>query len=612
MPPRRYPVRSMPRSALVLTGLVVLLVLASLLRLRGNDYLLPLLVEPDPHIAIQVSLIEAQVEHPNRNVNYGKYPHLVAWTTVALTDPAAYPASDAPLEQHLERAKDPVHRVRTIVGWLSLLGVLGTWLLARRFCGEAGGLLAAAWVATSLLAVHFGAQARPHGAAIGFTALCLWACALHASRGGLGSLALASLFGALSFGTLQSGLALGFPILAAHMIAARRAGARAWWAAGGRRALRLLLPAAALALSVVVFSPFFLASSDGGDGAQFEVKQGEVEQAGHKLIFSNFNGKGFRILASALWRWEPTLFVALAAASIVFLLTRRPPRGEDSRPWARADGGEVAVLLAHLVPYLAVCGAYERVYERFLLPVLPTLATFAAWGLVRLARGTALRRRVVAGVTALAVVVPATVAWRLTELRVADDTQTLVAGWLEENADPSDRIIVTRDLRLPLLETAVSDREEQGDRPMDPDPHNRVHWTQYQHHVIGLERTPPAWNLVWMPVVGSNGALVKRMNSNPAGYVRQRYGDYMVGMLYTQGRIHPALGKVHAEFRAQGELLARFTPDGEQERSGHPLVYQDETCPGNMSFAWRVLLAERMGPVIEILRLPHKLPPGKR
>jgi hypothetical protein len=35
-----------------------------------------------------------------------------------------------------------------------------------------------------------------------------------------------------------------------------------------------------------------------------------------------------------------------------------------------------------------------------------------------------------------------------------------------------------------------------------------------------------------------------------------------------------------------------------------PLAYQDETTGGFVLRAWRVLHAERLGPVIEIYRLP--------
>ena len=598
----------MPRPVLAPLALLVLLVLAAFLRFSGNDYLLPLLVEPDAHIPVQVTLLEARVPEPERDVNFGKYPLLVAWTTVALTDPPAFPAPDAPLAAHLERAKDPVLRVRTVVGWLSLLAVLGTWLLARELLGAGWAVVPAAAIATSLLAVHFGAQARPHGAAVGFTTLALWALVVHARRTDRSSWVLACAGVFLALGSLQSSLALGFAILAAHLVAARRAGASRWWALGGRRAGRLVLPALATALSLAAFSPFYFAASEGIDGAQLELKEREFEQAGHKLIFPLFNGRGFGILLDALTRWEPFLLAGLALALVTWLATR-PAR---LRRGPAVERMAVLVVLAHALPYLVVCGAYQRVYERFLLPVLPAFAIWASWGLRRLTLAGARPVRLLAwGLLAAFLLGPLAVAWRLTEIRRAEPTQALAARWLEEHAPRDARILVTRDLRLPLFESRFSEAEELGDVPIEP-ALDRIHWSHYQHHVLGERRPADAWNLVWMPVLGSEGKLLGRMAREPEWYVDQRYGDFLVAMLFDRGRIAPGLGEVHQEFRRRGELLARFSPDGTQQLSGHPLVYQDETCPGNRSFAWRVWNAERMGPVIEILKPPHALPPGRR
>ena len=79
----------MLRSAPVVLGLAAILAAGALLRLRGNDYLLPLLVEPDVHIAIQVSMMEQGIPEPATDINYGSYPHLIALATVATSSPPA-------------------------------------------------------------------------------------------------------------------------------------------------------------------------------------------------------------------------------------------------------------------------------------------------------------------------------------------------------------------------------------------------------------------------------------------------------------------------------------------------------------------------------------------
>lgn len=582
--------------------LVAVVLLGAVLRLRGNDYLLPLQPEPDAHIPVQVSMLEERVEQPHGDKNFGKYPHLLAWATIAATDPpppVQAPAQDS-LEAHLVAAKDPMRRVRSVVGWLSLIVLPATWLLARRFLGAGGALVALGLVATSLISVHFAAQARPHAAAMGFGTLAVWACTRVARRGDLAAYVLASLAGALCLGTLQSGLALGFPFLVAHLIAARRAGGSPWLL-GGRRAATLAIPTAAVALTLAALYPFLFADS-GGDAARVALRGNLVDQAGHKLFLNQFNGRGFALLGRALLDWEPTLVLGTVLALVLAALRRpaaaAPRPAAASHPTATShtvERADLAVLLAYVLPYLLVTGLYQRVYERFLLPLIPALAILTGWGLERLSGGRPGRLALLA---AIVLVPPTLIAWRLTELRLAPCTQELAAQWLVDYAHPAqDRILVTRSLQLPLFETVASDEEELRSRRAPRPPYTRQHWSDYQRNVLGSARPRPAWNLVWMPVEDLRG-----MARRPADYVRSQVGDLLVAEIFAAGRVHRGLTRVHREFRREGELLARFTPYRSSFLGEHPMQFQDETSVRPAPFAWRVLQAERMGPVIEILR----------
>ena len=584
-----------------------LLVFMALLRFRGNDYLLPLLVEPDPHIAVQVRLLEEHAPEPELDVNYGAYPHLTAWTTIAMTDPAEVPPPTIDgrppgLEDHLRAASDPVLRVRWAVGWLSLLALPGAWFLARRFLSPGWSLVATAFTAFSLLAAHFGAQARPHGAAMGFSTLAVVACLRLGRTGRVRDLALASLLAALCFATLQSGIALAFPILVAFLVAERRHSGSYW--TSGWRSAQLALPLIALCLVLGLFYPFLFAHSQGGDAAELSVAAGTLKQSGHKVFLGLFNGRGFPVLASSLWSWEPMLAVASVSALLVLLGTFRGRTPEG----LRVDRGDLLVVFAYVLPYLLVNGMYARVYERFLLPMIPFLGTFAAWGLARLAVTPC--AKAIPVVTALLLLPSAWVGWQLTELRRAPNTLELAGAWLEEHADPaSDRVLITRPVRLPFFETLLSEAEEGGDPSHDP----RLTWTEYQSQVLPDARPAPAWNAVWMPLSNRPGLnRLKFMAQNPERYVQQRFGAYLVAEVFAEGRISRGLEAVHEVFRAQGELLARFSPDGQLSISEHPLKYQDETGVSVPHFAWRVLRAECMGPVLEILRPPHLQPRGRQ
>jgi hypothetical protein len=169
-------IRSRP---LLIVLAVAVLAGSAVLRFTGLDWLLPSLIEQDAHIPVQVRLMDGDPTEAARALNWGTYPHLVARLTRWLTpDERRVPPAeggDVDLALHLARASWPVLRVRLVVALLSLLAVPATWLLARRFLSPAWSLLAAALVGTSLLAVHFGAQARAHGAAVGLFVLAVLA-----------------------------------------------------------------------------------------------------------------------------------------------------------------------------------------------------------------------------------------------------------------------------------------------------------------------------------------------------------------------------------------------------------------------------------------------------
>ena len=570
---------------------LALLVLTAALRFRGLDYLLPLVVEPDAHIAVQVGLIEEGAPDLHLNRNYGSYPHLVAWTTMLLSDPLpeGEPESGgASLEAQLEAAKRSVLRVREAVALLSILILPATWLVARAYLSSGWSLVAATLAATSLLAVHFGAQARPHGAAVGLTTLALWCCIRVRRRGDLAAYVLASIVAGLALGCLQSGIALGFPFLAAHLLAAR---GQPW-----KRHLRLLVPLAGLALAVLAFYPFLLAGGDSvATGAGLE--QSRLTQGGHTVMLRKFNGRGFPLLLSALWSWEPALFAGSLAALAGWGWDRLRRAGR----WTQVEWGDHLVVLAYVVPYALVIGLYQRSYERFLLPLIPLVAIFVTAWVRRVASvpGPAAWRSVAyAGVF---LVVPCAIAWRLTEVRQAPSTIEEAGAWVEEHVRPGERVLLTSPIVLPLYKTLASDAADKRGRSKRG--MGSLGWFGYQVWVLAEARGEPRYELTWMPLDG--GALLEDMAARPEEYVDALSGEYVVAEVF-EGRIHPALGRVHAVMSERFESQTRLTPDRSDGVSELPIIYQDATHAVLPHFAWRVLQARAMGPVIEIFKVPAR------
>ena len=603
----------MATRVLVPLALAGLLALAALVRLSGLDVLLPLRIEPDPHIPHQVRLIEEDVADPHEDRNWGSYPHLTAWVTILLTDPTPAPALEAPLQEHLDHTAWATERVRRSVALLSLLLVPATWLLARRFLTPGWSLAAVALAATSLLATHFGTQARPHGAAAGMFPLCLWACCLHAQHGRRRTLALVTFTGALTWATLQSALALGFPVLAALWLAPRTGGRPWWWACGP--------PVAALLLVVALFHPYLLVSDDtiaagaGVDGTA-------LVQGGHQLFLHKFTGLGFSRLPWALWSWEPCLLLS-ALLGLGFVWSRK----RDRRVGPEREGAmtDLPVLLAFALPYGAMILIYSFTFERFLLPLIGLLAILGAGGLRDLvASGRIPGVRIV---TAALLLFPTLVVVNLAQARSAPSTLHEATSWVRSNVAPSgvgevDRLFLFRPNVLGVWQDLTATAVDAA----DGDPRGRLlDWrgTQRREWVDG--RGAPAFDVRFVPRFDPEGLhpaepggpprrldllFPGRSNSRqpeavvrPEQYVARLGSAFVLAEVFEEDRQVEGFNGIYRHLRETLSPVARFSPDGTRFVSPHPLLYQEVLFVDQPHMALRCLRAERLGPLLEVYKL---------
>jgi len=595
----------MSRSALLsLLALLGLTLVGGLLRTRGLDHLLPAHVEPDAHIVVQVELMERGAEAPERDPNYGKYPHLVAWATRALTTREAWDLGrEASQEEHLARAAAPYLRVRWAVALLSLLVIPATYLLGRVFLTRPAALLAASAAVTSLLALWFAAQARPHGAAVAFPALAVLGClALHRRRDAVGY-ALAGAGCALAVASLQSGVATLLPLAFTHVLVSRDA-----WRRGQRAALPaqlpLLLPLGLLAVAILGGYPFLFAGDPAGAG-EVDLKGTTVHQAGHLIFLDLFNGRGFATMLWELWSHDPALFVGCLLGLGVALVQRL--RGSVSP--RRATRAELWIVLAYAVPYFVVIGLYQRSYERFLLPLLPFCAVLSAYGLsavvtwARAASSSAARPRARVRLTGAFLLVglwigyPALAALHLAEARAAPSTYERAAAWVAQEDTPRTRsVLLTPSTCLPLFHDTT-------DLPGRVQMHLRASlWPYYQLRTFGGDSPGPKVELAWMDL--RTKADRTWAQQRPAAYLDSLQAELIVLEVFVGGRNHPLLENLRDALLARGERLARFSPDRDPERSDQPIGYQVETISERIHRSWRVLQAESEGPVIEVYRWP--------
>ena len=578
---------------------VLALVLAVLgLRLSGLDYSAPYWVESDAYTALHAGELRADRGSNPRAANDTHYPHLIAQLAHRLPAVERPDASD-PVYQgqperlraaHLAAAGQSFFHVRLVVALLSLLAIPGTWFLARRFLCRRWSLFAVALCSTSLLFQCFAQQARPHAAAAALMLVSVL-CALRLRRRpSLVNYTLAGLTAALAFACLHSGVAVLLPLAAAYLIRALPSGTSPLRRVVDGRALILL---ALVLLAVPLFYPFFLDATQMAAAEGLDVSEEAVGFTHHNVAFDAFNGAGFATVLRTLWTWEPALGLLVALALLVWLATlgRRAQLGEVGPE----ERGDQLVVLSFCLPYLFVIGLYAETYERFLLPLVPFLAVFAALGLARLSRAPAWRRPV-AAVAVSALLVSGWSAGHLAWLRTRPDTLELTSSWLEQHADrASDSVFLfPPPLDLPLGRDAAS-LGVRGNRPTVL--FNT--WSRYQARLDG-GGPAPQWSLRW--IVGHPSLRGSRDPELVASFLDEQGPGLFVVQVMT-ARAPRFVSLMRAELARRGERVARFGPDPDPDSCDYPLFDQDELVPDWPNVFARLWRARALGPVVEVYRV---------
>lgn len=578
------------RTATVLVLLVVATALA--LRLTGAGSMLPHRVMGDERIYTgQMSLMRSDVADPEHDVRYGFYPHLV--TRLALLMSSAPPADEArTLDEHLARASAEVLLLRRLGACISVLGVLATYRLTRLFARRPASLFAAALVATSLIIEWYAPQARPHGAALGLLPLAVLACVHVARRPRPLGYALAGVSIGLAVGALQSGFVALAPLFVAHLLRQR--------ARESRPHVSLLGALAVVAACVRLFYPFaFVDVSDPRTAAALPGHH-LFGQASRGIQF--FDGSGFRVLIETLWSVDPLIFVLVTGACpawiVLRIMERRSVRSvppATARDWTsrlRAQS-DLAVVLAFVVPYSLAFGFYALTFPRYVLPLLPFLAcftasTFEGLGAVVSTRAGARRALVMAALAMLGIQTAA--ACRLTWLRTRPDTLTETARWLEAHVDPSsERTLIMASLDVPLLRDDLSMPAYSTVDPAYP-------WRLYQMR-LSTEARQPGFGLDDL-----TSRHVRRAKETGEALLPALPAEHLVSDAFEGARL-PRLARLVSEIVQ--ELEVRISPMTVDEGDDRPFGFRDQNdeWPAERSWAWRMLRARCIGPVVEIHRL---------
>lgn len=578
------------------------------LRLNALDRLLPQSTEPDNDVAHQVYLLEARVPAAERPGVYARYPLLMA--DLARLLPSKEVSASDDLSAHMRVAHDVTLRLRLLSALASVGLVLTTWFLARRFVSGTAALLAAFFIATSLLHLLFSQQARPHALHATLASLAVL-CALRLrERPTTFAYLLGGISAGLSAACLQSGLATFVPLAAAIVLRERgdrgeRRSSRAWGQAGLAFALGGLL---VWAFSAGETQPEF-------DGTTQEVQlgAGSLRFGGHEVVLAELDGSGFGNAARFLWEHDPVLTAAAALGLLVCL-----PR------WRRIlEDKSLVVVLAYALPYLFVIGLYRQTLDRFVLPLSPYCACLAGFGVVRaidwaarlLARlrrseapgrsgsepqGRDRNRRVwrataiVVGVLVLAF--PSFAALHFAAVCRAPDTFEKAADWLIARPETYDaKILVTPAMILPVFyETDSRECPREWKLPFW---YARTRWLGYQRELPPSPARRPRFRILDIPLSLDQAEPAQARETADAflDRIQPRFA-----VLENSQRIAflPAVQGICDRVRERGELVWSVESEALGDPRQRPFAYQDI---GHMLA--RLLGLSQLGPRIEIYRM---------
>ncbi|MDQ4047932.1 MAG: glycosyltransferase family 39 protein [Actinomycetota bacterium] len=308
---------------------------------------------------------------------------------------------------------------RALVAVLCMVGVTATYWTGRRLWGPREGLVAAAVLAFSFLAVAYSRVAVSDAGSLAGVALALYACVRLAEGG-------RRRHGLLTGAAI--GLALSFKYTAGLLLLplALAAGARSR-ADGPRRAvLGFTLAALAAGAVLVALNPVVLLNlaelhADLRDQAEITANARKPGQ----------HGGGLSYYAESLG-WGIGWAAALAAVAGGALEARR-------------DRVRALVLSAFPLALFAYLALQSRYFGRWLLPAYPALALLAGVALVRaseLVRPRALQAAALAALTLAAIAQPLAAGARTAAVLGRDDTREQVRDFLVRDFPPELRLSV--------------------------------------------------------------------------------------------------------------------------------------------------------------------------
>jgi hypothetical protein len=559
------------RAVLASAALALLVALGAALRLVGIGYLLPEVMNRDGMVLHrQVEILRGGPATPENDPwHYGFYPHLTARIAALLPEERSKPEGPTDLARHLELASAPWIRLRVVSALLSLLAIPATYLLGRRFLERGPALFAAALVATSLHDIVLAVQEKPHAAAASFIAIALLAATRLRRRPDVLGYLLAGIAAGLALGTLQSGAACLFAVGAAFLLREKKEGApapAAWIAA----------TVALVALAFRAFYPFFFRPQPA------IVSTGSTTSAGGfaQMIAQGVGGARVGKILAAAFGLDPLPVAAAALGILIWAIG--VARSKEAR--TASLRGELPVLLAFLVPYLAVLVSFRETLVRFCLPLVPLLAIAAGFAFQRAT--SRMRASAAIALAAALLAIPLLPAVHFARIRTRPSPLDEAARWVEANVPRDETVVVVPHYDLPLLLT------DQAIEANTRDPEETV-WSQY---LSGVPRET---------LVGDRRSVLVEPGERPRSRFDLR--DDPVGYLRSVGARTIVLdlsGWPSGMLKGKLDLATRISPCAEDDGKRRGIVLWGTGYDPLRPSAASILGLRSVGTAVEIYRLP--------
>jgi hypothetical protein len=549
-------------------GLAGVLLAALLLRLWGIRYGLPFAYNIDERshfVPRAVGLYTKGTLDPHYQLNPDGFIYLIAAGLGV-----AYRGRHAVTHAYLTNPGD-VYLVARVIS--ALLGVVAVGLLyaaGRKLVARGTALLAAALLAVSFLAVHYGHLALNDSPALAFIALSLLGTAGIYENGGKRWYAVAGLGIGLAAGIKYNAGIMLLPLLAAAAVRAIE---------GERKPVLIgvALAAAGVLVGFAVFDPYaFL------DWSYFrhELNHLSVYENG-SLLLGETQRSGFAYYVWSLtwgFGWVPLLLTVVGG---VVVFAKRSL-------WALA-----AILIPAPIVFFVFNGAQGRYFARYMLPVFPILCLIAAIGAAFLVREIGRRRArllpAAAAVAAVLVLGQGVVYAIHNDLVLSKkDTRTALREWMVTHIPKGAKIV--------LEPTAPQEWQNDGGRP-----NGKPRWVRFGRHGAFLHQLEREYAGARKPSDFANYEYT--LYPGLIKHYRQRGYCWIVSSSMQEGRAWrdpsrtPGALPYYAALRRQADVVYRASPFGApNEGPQHPFQF-------DLSFDYEPLNFDRPGPVVTVYKL---------